>query len=53
MTLSDENIKTIVLLKKLIIDHSQFEFAYKRILDAYAMNIKTGIHVYETKTHES
>lgn len=43
MLLSEEHLKKIALIKNIVINHSQFDMAYKKIVDAYQLNIKIGI----------
>ena len=43
MLLSEEHLKKIALIKNIVINHSQFDMAYKKIVDAYQLNINIGI----------
>ncbi|MBK8187870.1 MAG: TniB family NTP-binding protein [Cellvibrio sp.] len=43
MRLSEEHLKKIAMIKNLVINHSQFDMAYRKMLDAYQLNIKVGI----------
>jgi len=43
MILSSEKMEQVADLKKMIINHPQFDKAYEQLLNAYYMNVETGI----------
>lgn len=43
MTLSVEKMELVAELKKMIVNHPQFEKAYEQLLNAYYMNVRTGV----------
>lgn len=43
MNLNNEKMEVIAELKRMIINHSQFDRAYEKLLQAYQMNVVTGV----------